>query len=75
MKRLPEVYRPATLRNVTPESEGSIGLGFDLQDGSTIRLAVSKADAIALGQLIGSHSECCSGMPSAEVSSNSPESL
>lgn len=75
MRRLPPCYKDATLRNVTPETEGFIGLGFDLEDGTTVYLALPISDAEKLCQWIRSHSEGSSGIPSVDVSSRSNVSL
>lgn len=66
--RIPDIYTRARLRNVTPvdsaaaEGAGEIGIGFDLKDGGTIRLAVplqsAKNLAACLEEFIGAK-----GMP------------
>lgn len=63
MSRLPSVYRPASLRCVTPCDGEHVGIGFDGDDGQTVRIRLSKADAIQLSDLIRSQSEDRSGMP------------
>lgn len=69
---LPDIYKLATVRCVTPCDGQVIGIAFDSANG-TGRFRLRKEDAIQLATLILSHSERSSGMPSLEVSSNSPD--
>ena len=68
---LPEVYSPASLRVVTPSDGRQIGIGFDVK-GRVERFALSIDEAIQLADLIRSHSEVCSGIPSFDVSRTLP---
>jgi len=72
MLRFPDVYESASVRVVTPVSDGMIGIGFDVEGRKTIRVRLSVSDAVTLGHLIRSHSDGSSGMPSRDVSSSSP---
>lgn len=72
--RLPDSYRSAKWRNVTPvdTATGQIGLGFD-RGGETLRLALSVESAGMLLDtlryfLTGNHSDTSSGMESVAVS-------
>lgn len=71
--RIPGIYKPAELRCVLPEDRGEIGVGFDLEDGSTIRLRISTKHAQSIRQFRRSHSEGSSGIPRSDVSINSPD--
>ena len=75
MNRLPNIYRDAVLRNFTPVDHARMcmGLGFELSDGQTLRVALSVSDIEAL--LLGAkdyvslfHSTRSNDMPSVEVS-------
>ena len=75
MGTIPNSYRPAEWRNTTPpdSNTGRIGVGFDMSDGTVIRLAISQESAKHLAEtlndhLLSSHSEISSGMPSFDVS-------
>ena len=70
--RIPAIYRPATFRVVTPSEAGYVGVGFDLEDGQTVRLKISVSSLHKLAELSRSHSLGSSGIPSADVSSNLP---
>lgn len=72
---IPNSYRPAEWRNTTPVDSNTnrIGVGFDMHDGTVIRLAISDESARHLAEtllnyLTRSHSPMSSGMPSVEVS-------
>lgn len=79
MGRIPDIYKPAEWRNTTPvDSETNrIGMGFDLCDGTVVRIALSRESAENLAETLRSyltrtHSDTSSGMLSVEVS-NPPE--
>ena len=77
---IPKSYEAATGRNVTElDDDNSIGIGFDLSDGRTIRVLLPRAAWLSLfdelsksHQRIGigsrSHSPMSSGIPSCDVS-------
>lgn len=78
-RRLPAVYQGASWRNTTPVDDNyrEMGVGFDLQDGSTIRLRLSVESARAVSATIADllwhhevrvHSAKSSGMPNTDVS-------
>ncbi len=70
---LNELWKPATLRCVTPTTGNAIGVAFNVGD-EIIRVKLPIQDALSVSHLIRDHSEGCSGIPSSEVSSNSPVS-
>lgn len=53
--RLPPIYVDASWRNTTPvdihRDAGRVGIGFDLADGSVVRIAL---DGLSLKQLVAS---------------------
>lgn len=55
-QRIPEEYKQAELRTVTPTDNGSIGIAFNTEDKVT-RLKVSLKDAATLAHLIRSQPE------------------
>lgn len=78
MGTLPPIYQRAEWRNTTPcdENDGRMGVGFDLADGSVIRLSITQDSANMLAtsiddflQLAGvrPHSETSDGIPSRSV--------
>lgn len=79
MGTLPDIYQPAEWRNTTPADDISqrLGVGFDRQDGTVIRLSLSAQSAKHLSESLAeflqevgqrSHSSISSGMPSSDVS-------
>ena len=72
MSRIPRIYRHSIVRCVTPCDGEFIGIAFDGDDDVTSRVRLSKQDAVQLADLIRSHSDVCSGIPSVDVSSSSP---
>jgi len=38
---LPKLFQQATNRNIVVTEDGQVGLGFDLPDGNTIRIALT----------------------------------
>lgn len=74
MKAMPDIYKLAEWRNTTPvdKSDGTIGVGFNLSDGSIIRLCLPVMHAKMLHESIheflNDHSEISSGIPSVAVS-------
>lgn len=53
-RRLPKIYVPASVRNVTPVDDihREIGVGFNLPDGSVVRLGLSVDFAEDLAEMI-----------------------
>ena len=75
MGTIPNSYKPAEWRNTTPADSNTnrIGVGFDMSNGTVLRLALSQESARHLAEtlhshLMCSHSETSSGMPSVDVS-------
>ena len=75
MGTIPNSYRPAEWRNTTPVDSNTnrIGVGFDMSDGTVLRLTLSQESARHLAEtlhdhLTRSHSPMSSGMPSVDVS-------
>ena len=71
--RIPDAFRPATVRVVTPSDGKFMGIGFDV-DGrnETWRVRLTIEHAHQLAELIRSQSDVCNGMPSCDVSKKSP---
>ena len=69
MSRIPDIYKEAALRVVTPSDNGKIGVGFNTKSGEILRVNISIEDAFKIGHLARSHSLGSSGMPSVDVSS------
>lgn len=74
-KMIPGSYQSAEWRNTTPADGNThrIGVGFDMCDGTVLRLSLSEESArhlaeTLLNHLTRSHSPMSSGMPSVEVS-------
>lgn len=72
---LPNSYTPAEWRNTTPVCSDTerIGIGFNLADGSVVRLSISLESASFLTDTLRDylptcHSEILSGIPSVAVS-------
>lgn len=76
---VPVIYQPATFRNATPVDPqfAEIGLGFNLCDGSVVRLRMGVTDARAFVQSAWDYlltyearlqSAASSGIPSVDVS-------
>ena len=55
--RIPKTYLPAIWRNTTPSEKDSqsIGIGFDLESGKTIRLKLDRKSAFDLWQTIAGY--------------------
>ena len=74
MERIPKSYKQANWRNTTPveKTNNTIGVSFNMSDGSVMRLCLPVVDAKNLSESIHSflynHSEISSGMPSVDVS-------
>lgn len=73
--RLPTYYTNAAWRNTTPLdcTTARIGVGFTLDSGDTLRLALDETSALHLQEtlvdhLTSSHSPSSAGIPSADVS-------
>ncbi|SFB80260.1 hypothetical protein SAMN05660443_0221 [Marinospirillum celere] len=71
LQRIPEEYKQAELRTVTPADKGNIGIAFNTEDKVT-RLKISLKDSETLAYLMRSQSFGSAGKPKAEVSSSSP---
>lgn len=75
MGKIPSSYLSAEWRNTTPVDieTNRIGMGFDLSDGTVVRLSISMESARNMAETLGDylmryHSEISAGMPSVEVS-------
>ena len=75
MGTIPNSYKPAEWRNTTPADENTskIGVGFNMSDGTVLRLSLSHESVRHLAETLQSHltrphSEISSGIPSVEVS-------
>lgn len=79
MGTLPAIYQTAEWRNTTPAEENTqrLGVGFDMPDGSVVRLSLSAQSARHLSESLAEflqegglriHSEISDGMPSLDVS-------
>jgi len=51
MSRIPAIYRPAVVRVVTPVDGDGVGVAFNLEGGEVVRLRLSVADALLIGEL------------------------
>ncbi len=75
MSRIPEIYKPATLRAVTSIEAGLVGVSVDIVGSrEVLRFRLSISDAITIGHLTKSHSDGSPDIPSSEVSNSSPVS-
>jgi hypothetical protein len=75
MGAIPNSYQAAEWRNTTPADSNTqrIGVGFDMGDGTVLRITLSQVSARHLAETLNchltrSHSPMSSGMPSVDVS-------
>tara|TARA_A100001391_G_scaffold186674_2_gene156041 strand:+ start:1060 stop:1335 length:276 start_codon:yes stop_codon:yes gene_type:complete len=68
------IYTAATLRCVTRPVGDQMGIAFNCEDGSIVRLRVSMSEATQLAQVIRDQSNGSSSNPISDVSSISPVS-
>ncbi len=68
------IYTPATLRCVTRPVGNEMGIAFNRDDGSIVRLRVSVEEAMQIAHLIRDQADGSSSSPISDVSSSSPVS-
>lgn len=68
------IYTAATLRCVTRPVGDQMGIAFNREDGSILRLRISVAEALQITHLIRDQADGSSSSPISDVSSSSPVS-